>query len=69
MAKTQTQPEPNGATRTRLVNRNAHLMAAAKIVRILEAVEPFRRPGILRSVQDALASQPELPFEGGEAKP
>lgn len=64
----QIDPPPPQA-RQRLVNRNAHLSAAAKIVAILEKVDPSKWAGILKTVADALQHQPELPgFNGQEAK-
>lgn len=63
-------PPPEAAKpRNRLVNRNAHLSAAAKIVAVLEKVDPAKWDGILKTVRDALQFQPELPgFDGEEAK-
>lgn len=55
--------------RTRLVNRNAHLAAASKIVAILEGVDPVKWPGILRIVHDSLQFQPELPGFNGQEPP
>lgn len=52
--------------KTRLVNRNAHLAAAAKIVAILEKVDPSKWPAVLRIVNDSLQFQPELPGLNGQ---
>lgn len=56
------QPEPSlpafdepAKPKTRLVNRNAHLAAASKIVAILETVDPSKWTGILKIVQESLA--------------
>lgn len=61
-------PEP-AAIRTRFINRNAHLKAASKIVAILETVDPAKWTGILKTVQDALQAQPELPGFNGQEPP
>lgn len=55
------QPEP-AADKRRFVNRNPHLQAAAKIVDILHQFDPAKRAAVLRTVNDVLAEQPELPF-------
>lgn len=60
-------PEP-AATKKRLVNRNAHLAAASKIVAILEGVDPSKWAGILKIVQESLAS-PGQETQDPEATP
>jgi hypothetical protein len=61
----ETMPTP---TKTRLVNRNAHLAAASKIVAILEKVDPAKWAGILKIVQESLAGGWQPPANG-EATP
>ncbi len=63
-------PPPDAKPRNRLVNRNAHLRAASKIVAILEDVDPAKWAGILKIVQESLdqpASEPDTPLFNGEA--
>lgn len=59
-------PEP-AATKKRLVNRNAHLAAASKIVAILEGVDPSKWVGVLNIVRDSLQIQNETPLFKEEA--
>lgn len=75
MAK-QTEPSlPNfdepAKPKTHLVNRNAHLKAAAKIVAVLEGVDPAKWAGILKIVQESLdqpgASEADTPLFKEEA--
>lgn len=55
--------------KTRLVNRNAHLAAASKIVNILGDVDPAKWTAILNIVRDSLQIQPELPGFNGQESP
>ncbi len=65
MAKQPEAPPPADAKpKTRLVNRNAHLMAASKIVAILETVDPAKWAGILKIVQESLANPGQEPVNG-----
>ena len=53
--------------KTHLVNRNAHLAAASKIVAIMEKVDPAKWRAVLSIVRESLQIQPELPIFKEEA--